>query len=374
MNRRPSKSRREFDAFSEENIRPFSASLPDAHFFDSQRKRSPFHMLFIILAVLIGITFIVNTVLNHFFFIHSIEIPITGLSQDFDGFRILQISDLKGKRFGKEQSRFRSALARTGFDAVLFTGDMVSDYGNAEPFYELLTVLHELNAEAPVYFIAGDSDPDPASMSYASGGSPFAPWVLGARQRHATYLSSPQCIERNGQRLWFLSLTSATLDVTQLLPLYEKRLLTAKAGKDENEIELAEFQLKSIQDSAAMRNSLRDDDVTIVLTHVPNTEIRRISSVPFPYTYPINILFYGHTLGGLLRLPGIGPVFIPNETLPRYGLFPGTSLIEHPRKVEQTWIIPSNGLGDKDPMYPPFFFRLFNPPSINLLTLTTSSI
>lgn len=374
MNRRPSKSRSEFDAFSEETLRPFSASSPDAHFFDVQKKRSPHRILLTILLILIALVFICNAVINHFFFINTIEIPITGLSQEFDGFRILQISDLKGKRFGTKQRQFRSRLEKLRFDAVLCTGDMVSDLGNAEPFYELLDVLHELNPAAPVYFIAGDMDPDPTSMSYAPGGSPFAPWILGARHRHATYLSSPQCIEGSQQRLWFLSLTSTTLDATQLLPLYEQRLLAARSSADENAIELAEFQLKSIQDAAAMRNSLREEDVTIVLTHVPNTNIRRISSILFPRTYPIHVLLYGHTLGGLMRLPGIGPLFVPSDTLPRFGLFPASSLVEHPKRMDRTWIIPSSGLGDKDPMYPFFFFRLFNPPSVNLLTLSTSSI
>ena len=79
-------------------------------------------------------------------------------------------------------------------------------------------------------------------------------------------------------------------------------------------------------------------------------------------------------LGEFERLPGIGPLFVPSDTLPRYGLFPASSLVEHPKRIDRTWIIPSSGLGDKDPMYPFFFFRLFNPPSVNLLTLSTSSI
>ena len=43
--------------------------------------------------------------------------------------------------------------------------------------------LRELKPDAPIYMMPGDKDPLPASMSYATGGSPFAPWVLGAKQR-----------------------------------------------------------------------------------------------------------------------------------------------------------------------------------------------
>ena len=57
-----------------------------------------------------------------------------------------------------------------------------------------------MNPDAPIYLIPGDRDPLPASMSYATGGSPFAPWILGAQQRGARLLNSPRLIGRDGPR------------------------------------------------------------------------------------------------------------------------------------------------------------------------------
>lgn len=372
MNRRPSKSRSEYDAFSAERVRHFFASSPDSRFFEERRRHSPLFFVLVVLLFLLALTILSNLLINQFVFIRRTNVPVTGLAESLDGFSILHISDLKGARFGKDQRILRSALAKESFDVVLITGDMLSDLGNAEPFYELLDVLHELQPDVPVYFIAGDSDPEPASMAYAPGGSPFAPWVLGARQRQATLLNSPQYIEEEDQKIWFLSLTQATLDVNQLRWQYEEKLYAARASEDENAIELAEFQLQSINDTAQMRASLTEKDVTIVLTHAPNTEVLNITSGA--KSYPIHLILFGHFLGGLTRLPWIGPVFVPTETLPRYGLFPGKQFMDRPTQIGKTRFIPSRGLGSTDSNYPFFFMRLFNPPTVDLITLSTSSI
>ena len=123
-----------------------------------------------------------------------------------------------------------------------------------------------------------------------------------------------------------------------------------------------------------MRSSIQSSDVTIVLTHVPNTDVLSISSIPPSKTIPINVLLCGHFLNGLLRLPFIGPVFVPSEFLPMYGLFPGYHFLDLPLQIQKTYIIPSAGLGAHDSMYPFFFLRLFNPPTVDIITLSTSSI
>ena len=88
----------------------------------------------------------------------------------------------------------------------------------------------------------------------------------------------------------------------------------------------------------------------------------------------VDLLLCGHYLGGLMRLPWIGAIFIPSQTLPLYGLFPGEQMYTALSREGSTWVYTSTGLGGSDPLYPAFFFRLFNPPSVTLLTLTTSSL
>ena len=54
--------------------------------------------------------------------------------------------------------------------------------------------------------------------------------------------------------------------------------------------------------------------------------------------------------------------------------FPGADTCVGLSRSGQTWIYVSGGLGASDPLYPSFFFRLFNPPSITLLSLSMSTM
>ena len=113
-----------------------------------------------------------------------------------------------------------------------------------------------------------------------------------------------------------------------------------------------------------------EGDVYLTATHVPPTDNDLTGSL----AQRIDLLLCGHYLGGLMRLPVIGPVFIPSQSLPFYGLFPGSATYSGLSRSGQTWVYASAGLGGSDALYPGFFFRLFNPPSVTLLTLSMSTI
>ena len=200
MNRRPSQSRTGYDSFSPRHAAHFTASTPTRDFFDPRKKRPlPFRLAFFISSLLLAVL-IINFAVNRFVHVETLSVPIRNLSFDFDGYTILHISDLKGASFGSNQQLLSFALGNREYDAVALTGDMLSKKGNAQPLYALIDALKAHNPSAPIYFIAGDGDPAPASSDHFTGGSPFAPWVLGAQQRGAMLLSSPQAITRGESR------------------------------------------------------------------------------------------------------------------------------------------------------------------------------
>ncbi len=323
-------------------------------------------------ALLIASALVVNFIVNRSVAVLKTQVPVKGLLEAFDGYTILHISDLKGASFGSGQSTLRFALRDAAFDAVLMTGDMISALGNAEPFYALVDMLRELNPTAPLYFIAGDSDPEPLSMAYAAGGSPFAPWVLGAQQRGATLLSWPQSVERDGQRVWMTTTSQLNLDLDYMQKQYELQYLSARQDGDENAIELAEYNLQSLENTRTARAQMKESDVFVTLTHVPPSAQELLSSSGF--TSQLDLVLCGHYLGGLLRLPLIGAVFIPSLSLDHYGLFPGKDTFYGLSYAGRTAIYASPGLGAKDALYPPFFFRFCNRPSVTLLTLIPSAL
>ena len=372
MNRRPTSSRSGYDSFSPQHTARFTASSPDTHFFEPRKKKPLARRLLRLAALLLLAVLAVNVISNHFVRVAYVEVPVRGLTEAFDGYTILHISDLKGALFGGDQALVRFALGDASFDAVALTGDMVSTRGNAEPLYALIELLREMQPNAPIYFIAGDDDPTPLSMDYAGGGSPIAPWVLGARQRGATLLSAPQSVQRGQQRLWFATSSQLSLDIDTMQGSYELLYLDARRSGDENAIELAEFNLKSLEQTRTARALMQESDAYVTLTHVPPSA-QELSSAG-GVASRVNLVLCGHYLGGLLRLPVLGPVFIPSMSLDNYGLFPGEDMFGGLSFVGRTAVNVSTGLGSEDMHYPPFFFRLFNQPSVTLVKLTSSAL
>lgn len=374
MNRRPSKSRSGYDSFSKQHTAHFTATPPDAHFFDPPKKHTPAMRVLLFALFALAMVLMANAIANQFVHVTRVDVPITGLAENFEGFTLLHISDLKGTRFGSEQMLLRFALQNETFDVAVLTGDMVSQRGNAQPLYELIDVLRALNPDAPIYFIAGDSDPEPTSMSYASGGSPFAPWVLGAQQRGAQQLTSPQAITRSEQTLWLTTNALLSLDMDTMQGQFELRYLSALESNDEDELELSKYNLSWLEKTRTARAAMKESDAYITLTHVPPTAGELAAQRPDSLNALVDLVLCGHYMGGLLRLPVLGAVFIPSQNLPLYGLFPGKQTFFGLSREGRTQIYASPGLGQSDEHYPSFFFRLNNPPTVTLLSLTPSSL
>ena len=83
----------------------------------------------------------------------------------FDGYLIVQVSDLHGKRFGMDQKRLLKVIRDLNPDMIAFTGDMISlDTKDLSPVQELLAGLAGL---APMYYVDGNHDPlSPAYMDF----------------------------------------------------------------------------------------------------------------------------------------------------------------------------------------------------------------
>ncbi|MGN0774122.1 MAG: metallophosphoesterase [Candidatus Ventricola sp.] len=312
----------------------------------------------------------VNFAVNQFVHVARVTVPVTGLTEEFDGYTLLHISDLKGATFGSDQRLLSFALGSSQFDAVVLTGDMLSLHENAQPLYALIEQLRACAPDAPIYFIAGDDDPPVVSTEYFTGGSPFAPWVLGAQQRGAQLLASPQAVTRGEQTLWLMAGNHLSLDVDTMQGQFELQYLRALDSGDDNEIELATHNLRWLQETRAARQAIASEDAVITLTHTPPASSELTSGI----YRDVDLVLCGHALGGLIRLPFAGPVFIPSLSLPRYGLFPGRNAHYGLTREGKTQLYVSPGLGTENDDYPFFFFRLFNPPTVTLISLTPSSI
>jgi len=90
--------------------------------------------------------------------VYRVEIPLAGLPAAFDGFRIVQLSDLHigptlGRRYAQRCVRIANALDA---DVIALTGDFVD--GSVAQLRSAAAPLKELEARQGVYFVTGNHE------------------------------------------------------------------------------------------------------------------------------------------------------------------------------------------------------------------------
>lgn len=77
------------------------------------------------------------------------------LPEAFDGFRIVQISDLHGKEFGENNSRLIETVAELEPDLIAITGDLIDQEAQLQRVPDL---ARGLSALAPTYYVTGNHE------------------------------------------------------------------------------------------------------------------------------------------------------------------------------------------------------------------------
>lgn len=91
--------------------------------------------------------------------VKEVEIPVSGLPERFEGFRIAQISDLHVGTFGNDTSFVSRLVDRVNSlrpDIIVFTGDIVNT--RSSELRPHVMTLHRLKAPSGVYSILGNHD------------------------------------------------------------------------------------------------------------------------------------------------------------------------------------------------------------------------
>jgi predicted MPP superfamily phosphohydrolase len=232
------------------------------------------------------------------------------ISRYLDGFKIVQISDLHNKKFGKNQKNLLKILENEAPNIIVITGDIVdSNHTNIEIALEFIRGAVEI---APVYYVTGN---------------------------HEYWLNS--------------------IDSTKLMQGMEQSgviILDNKAisiGKESdygfyliglNDNNLTDSTLKTLC------STLDSNKLQILLAHEPQN-IDHYSDAE------VDLVFAGHAHGGQWRLPLIGGLYAPNQ-----GLFPQYTSGVHIE--DNTTMIVSRGLGNS--VIP---IRIFNRPQVVVVQL-----
>jgi uncharacterized protein len=244
-----------------------------------------------------------------------IDVHLTRLPEAFTGFRIAQITDIHFGPYMDEPGLERAVRLAREFkpDLVALTGDFVS-----HPLYQHNGILGARNAEpcADVFARWKDAPPMIAVLGNHDHWN-NADVVTGSlRDRGIVVLrNASHIIEREKQALWI-------------------------AGTDD--------ALESRADVSQAIAQIPSTDATILLAHEPDFADHAAK-------YPVDLQLSGHSHGGQVRFPGIGPVILP-ELAHKYH----TGL----NRVGLLQVFTSHGVGVINPPV-----RLNCPPKVSLITL-----
>lgn len=254
------------------------------------------------------------------------DIPLSGLPKEFDGCRIVHLSDLHNKRFGKRQKRLLTCVLARKPDYIVLTGDLADKRRTRdERFLPARELCEGLVKIAPVFAAMGN---------------------------HET--------EKNR-----VEKMTAVLEACGVTVLADKTALLHKNGASLPVIGLADIAVSAErfgnrQGSFAHCTVLKElyhgagEGCAILLSHRPHlVPIYRAAGVP--------LVLSGHAHGGQIRLPFIGGLLAPEQ-----GLFPKYTSGVH--KLGAVTMVISRGLGNS--LFP---FRIFNRPEVVCLQLKAKS-
>lgn len=239
------------------------------------------------------------------------DLSYTNLPEAFDGYTIVQLSDLHASEFGEQNSRLVKKVAAISPDLIMLTGDYIESAAQI-PITESL--IRQLTDIAPVTFTSGNHD-------WASGA--IRELKQAVTDSGGVYLSN-ECVflERGGQQI----ILAGVEDPNGRADMIRPDALLEQISREHPE-------------SFLILQAHRNDFVT-----------------KYP-TLPCDLIFTGHGHGGVIRLPFVGGVIGTEVNLfPTYdaGLF---------QSGRYTMVV-SRGLGDT-PLIP----RFLNNPEIVAVTL-----
>lgn len=258
---------------------------------------------------------------NNALSITKMTIESERLPKGFDGYKILQISDLHSKSFGKDQKGLVDSIKKLNPNMIVITGDLVdSKRYNEDNSISLVKQAVEI---APVYYVTGNHE-----------------WWSGRFSSLENKLKDAGIRVLRNEKV----LITESKDSLQLLGIDDPEVFNGMSEKDN--LMYLDYHLSKL------KNRLLQEDFTILLSHRPE-------HFSIYAKNNIDLTFSGHAHGGQVRIPFLGGVIAPNQ-----GLLPKYSAGVY--KLEDSYMVVSRGLGNS--IIPQ---RLFNRPELVLVTLST---
>ena len=245
--------------------------------------------------------------------------------------RIVHLSDLHSKEFGKDNKRLKKIILKQKPNIVVTTGDMIDS--NLRKMDEIINFLAELNKVVYVVYIPGNNEMRTEKINEI---------LYKINLNEVIVLDNKiKEININNNKIFILGLVENRIDEGE--SFYDK----ANSRYFYNKSNLLFNELES-------KNGIK-----IILSHYP--ENFAVIGEESYNKYNFNIMFSGHAHGGQFILPFIGGLFAPGQgILPKY--YRGIH-------GEKNKLIISRGLGNSG-----FPLRLFNRPEVIVVDIYNEKI
>ena len=349
-------------------------------FVPDKPKRNGFGCLFTVLAMVLAIGlagFFYNMATNNRIQLMEEKVSVMGLNRAYEGFTVLHISDLHASAMGGNADMWTSVLFGKKWDAVVMSGDMVGSGGDFEPLLALIHILQQLKPSAPIYLIAGDDDP--AAVPSTPRGTPeaLADWVRVAQTAGAIYLDAPVAQTVGKKTVWFVPESLYGMDAAGSAASLQTQKEAMEAQGQQYEVEGGAayralcYRLDAMQRTVEAQKQMLSSDLQIAVSHAPlekeyiRTSIEWADDSQALNFKAIDLLMAGHYCAGQWRLPGAGPIYVPEV-----GWFPGDEGIVGMQRVNSINQYISPGVGASE--YYPIKGRFLNNPAVTLLKFTAT--
>jgi len=239
------------------------------------------------------------------------------LPDAFDGFTIVQLSDLQNEEFGTDNRTLLSAVEAAHPDLIALTGDLVDRYRSTPDGY-VATLGAGLSAIAPTYFVTGNHE-----------------WARG---------NVPELKQE-------LSAAGVTVLSNQYVTLERGESSIVLAGIDDPN---GYADQKAPEELTAELYAELGHPFWILMAHRNDYFVSQYSLLG------ADLVLSGHAHGGIIRLPFTDGLLGHDGTL-----FPSYSAGFY--QANGSTVFVSRGLGNSGPA-----FRLFNRPEVAVITLRRS--
>ncbi|WP_089964799.1 metallophosphoesterase [Clostridium gasigenes] len=289
------------------------------------------------------------------------KIGIENLPKEFEGFTILQVTDLHSKSLGESQEGLTELINELKFDIIAITGDMQNRQDN--DYEKFIALLKGINNKEEIFYTPGNHGP----MVYKDEVS-----FNSFTKRNINNYKGKEVISNNSNRnkdnlsnnndIGERELTEAGIKMKELGVKFLDNVYSIKKGK---EILWVSELIYSDEFNELAKGKYNENDIKLALTHYPMNK-RGYEGDIGKFLGRYDLVLAGHYHGGQWRIPYVGGIFIPD--LNQSGWFPSKERISGLTKWGGFKQYVSRGIGAGGAVEI-LRFRFFNKPEINLIKL-----